>query len=266
MNTKITIVTMLLLSIFITSSCEQKTKKDGVQAINNNLLMATLYNYYASEYSALSHQAFNIATERLIDIRRENPARPDLAVIIDIDETILDNSPFEAKMILADSEFNSGSWTHWCKLAAAEPVPGALEFLQLADSMGFNVFYISNRSKEKVQDSTIINLQKLGFPQLNADHFLLKEKTSNKESRRQVVLKNYEIVLLAGDNLGDFYEDSSDHAVRDSLMLANKENFGNKFIVLPNAMYGEWVASIGLRGNKKAADSLLKVMIKSYHD
>jgi len=72
--------------------------------------------------------------------------------------------------------------------------------------------------------------------------------------------------LLAGDNLGDFYEDSSDHAVRDSLMLVNKENFGNKFIVLPNAMYGEWVASIGLRGNKNAADSLLKVMIKSYHD
>jgi len=229
---KIQIIAAVLSGILIFSSCESKTGKN--QGVDNKLVMATLYNYYAAEYSALAHQAFNIAKERLVEIRRENPARPDLAVVVDIDETILDNSPFEAKMILADSGFNSGSWTHWCKLAAAELVPGALEFLQLADSMGFNVFYISNRDKETVQDSTMANLQKLGFPQLNADHFL--------------------------------YEDSSDHAVRDSLMLANKENFGNKFIVLPNAMYGEWVASIGLRGNKNAADSLLKEMIKSYHD
>jgi len=263
---RIQIIVTILSGIIFLTACEQNTKTDKEQVINNNLLMATLYNYYAAEYSALAHQAFNIAKERLVEIRRENPARPDLAVVVDIDETILDNSPFEAKMILANSGFNSGSWTHWCKLAAAELVPGALEFLQLADSMGFNVFYISNRDMETVQDSTMANLQKLGFPQLNADHFLLKEKTSNKESRRQTVLQNYEIVLLAGDNLGDFYEDSSDHAVRDSLMLANKENFGNKFIVLPNAMYGEWVASIGLRGNKNAADSLLKEMIKSYHD
>ena len=263
---KIQLFVIVLSGIFFFSSCVPINNSGKNQDIENDLIMATLYNYYAAEYSALAHQAFNIAKERLVDTRNENPTRPNLAVVVDIDETILDNSPFEAKMILADSGFNSGSWTHWCNLAAAQPVPGALEFLQLADSLGFHVFYISNRNKEKLQDSTIANLQKLGFPQIDQDHFLLKDKTSNKESRRQFVLKNYEIVLLAGDNLGDFYEDSPDFDIRDSLMLTNKEKFGKMFIVLPNAMYGEWNASIGLRGNKNAADSLLKMMVKVYQD
>lgn len=264
MNIKTRLVPYLILGFFILSGCEQQSQPVDKKSIHNNLLMATLFNYYAAEYKALAYQAYNIAGERIINIRKEKPNANNLAVVVDIDETILDNSPYEAKMILADSVFNSTSWTHWCNLTAAKPVPGALEFLNLADSLGFKVFYISNRSRKTVQNSTLENLRKMGFPQLDAGHLLLKEKTSNKESRRQTLLKNFEIVLFAGDNLGDFYEDSSDNNQRDSLMLANKEKFGNKFIILPNAMYGTWVSGIGLKGKKNDADSLLNVMIDVY--
>lgn len=266
MNIKTRQIFVLLFSLSIISSCGPKHTEDKDQGISNNLVMATLYPHYASEYKALAYQAYNIAKQRLADIRKERPISQNLAIVVDIDETILDNSPFEAKMILADSGFNSGSWTHWCNLAVAGSVPGAVEFLQLADSLGFSVFYISNRNKEKVLEPTMANLRKLGFPQLDKNHFLLKEKNSNKESRRKMVLKNYDIVLFAGDNLGDFYEDSEDSDIRDSLVLANRAKFGGKFIILPNAMYGKWVSSMGLPGNKNTVDSLLKEMTGVYQN
>ena len=226
--------------------------------------MATFYNYYAAEYKALAYQAFNIGKARLKEIRNDNPENMKLAVVVDIDETILDNSPYEAKMMLDKSGYSSESWTEWCNLEKAQAVPGAIEFLNYADSLGFNIFYITNRKKKFVEESTIENVRKMGFPQLTEDRFLLRDGERSKESRRQAVSENYEIVLLAGDNLGDFYEDSSIFSEREKLMISNKDHFGSRFIVLPNAMYGEWVSSIGLPSNEKTIDSLLKVMADNY--
>jgi len=251
---------------FLMFSCYRVTEEkiEKTESPEHNTLYATLYNYYAAEYQALTYQAYNMGKERLLEIRKNDPENTKLAVVVDIDETILNNTPYEAKMMLENKGYSSETWTEWCNLGVAEPVPGALEFLKYADSLGFNIFYITNRKKKFVEEGTIANVQKIGFPQAVKDHFLLREGDRSKESRRQAVSENYEIVLLAGDNLGDLYEDSGVFTEREQLMLSHKEDFGKKFLVLPNAMYGTWVSAIGLSGKKQNIDSLLQVMAKSY--
>ena len=133
-----------------------------------------------------------------MNVRKEG----NLAVVVDIDETILNNSPYEAKAMLDGKAYESESWYEWCNMAVAEPVPGALEFLKFADSLGFHVFYITNRKEEFVDEGTQENVRIMGFPQTSDDHFLLRTDERSKEKRRQSVSENYEIVLLAGDNLG----------------------------------------------------------------
>ncbi|WP_105002612.1 HAD family acid phosphatase [Tenacibaculum sp. SG-28] len=91
------------------------------------------------------------------------------AVITDIDETVLDNSPYSAMQIKKDVDFNSKDWITWGKLEKAKALPGAVEFFTLADSLGFSVFYISNRSNEQLQE-TINNLKKWQLPNCDAKH------------------------------------------------------------------------------------------------
>jgi len=255
----------IILSLMLLTACEEKSGNVTNQANQNNLVMATLYNYYAAEYKALCYQAYNVAKERVKITRKLNPKKDNLAVVVDIDETILNYSPFEAKLILDKATFNFEDWVKWGNLEVAEPVPGALEFLKFADSLGYHIFYITNKTEKFEKKSTLGNLGKLGFPQLEASHLLFGKSGESKENRRKSISENYTIVLFAGDNLGDFYDDSSDYNTRDSLMMANKANFGKKFIVLPNAMYGRWSNCLGINRSDKVVDSLLKEMVSKYY-
>ncbi|MBU1368359.1 MAG: 5'-nucleotidase, lipoprotein e(P4) family [Bacteroidetes bacterium] len=231
----------LLVFLFILASCEGPNQHHHAPAHGTHpALYATLYQQQAAEYKALCYQAFNIAAERL-DSRLQSPTDNLLAVVVDIDETVLDNSPYQAQGILDHFGYPE-KWDEWINAAKAEPVPGALEFLKYASEKGVAVFYISNR-KEKLRESTLKNLQELGFPDAANEQLLLRTTENDKEPRRQQVLATYEIVLLMGDNLGDFHStfDTSDAAVRDSFTTKNISNFGKKWIVLPNAVYGSWM-------------------------
>ena len=264
MNAKL--ITYCFIFIGLLTACDHNVKKAAEKDIQHNHLMATFYTYYAAEYQALAYQAYNIAKERLTEIRALNPDKKDLAVVLDIDETVLDNSPYEARMILDNSGYNSETWNTWCNMSVAEPVPGVLDFLQYADKMDFNIFYLSNRKKKYTQKSTLDNLKKMGLPQVSEDHLLLRDGDKSKANRRESISKNYKIVLLVGDNLGDFYEDTQVFSEREQLVEKNKNLFGKKFIVLPNAMYGDWISSLGIQENGQTIDSLLKVMIQPYDE
>ena len=163
------------------------------------------------------------------------------AVITDIDETVLDNSAFDAKLIKLDQPFSNEMWLEWGELCIADTVPGALAFFTYTADKNVDIFYISNRSVEQLQ-ATMKNLKKFGFPQVDETHVLLKDKTSDKEPRRQQVLKNHTVVLLLGDNLTDFsslfYKQHGDR--RNTLVDSLKSEFGTRFIVFPNPMYGDW--------------------------
>ena len=183
----------------------------------------------------------------------------------DIDETILDNSPNAVHDALLGNTYSDSSWMGWTKQEAADTVPGAPAFFKYAASKNVTVFYISNRSGAELQQ-TIANLQKYNMPFADAAHILLKTTTSNKDARRAQVAANYNVVLFFGDNLGDYKAmfDKQSIEQRDSLVHQYAADFGNRFIVLPNPVYGEWVSALyhyRYGDNMKAkADTLLKLL------
>jgi 5'-nucleotidase (lipoprotein e(P4) family) len=185
----------LLLICFSLFSCAHQSGQD-------HLTMATLWTQKAGEVKALSYQAFNIAKMELVKRLRRKNKKP-LAVVVDVDETVLDNSPFQARGIITNTSYPDG-WREWIDAAEAKPLPGAVEFLNYAKKRGVAVFYITNR-KQIGREATIKNLKSVGFP-VNPEHVMCRVKSSSKKERREDVLKKYDISLLMGDNIGDFSE------------------------------------------------------------
>ncbi|HZI46637.1 MAG TPA: 5'-nucleotidase, lipoprotein e(P4) family [Pyrinomonadaceae bacterium] len=212
-------------------------------ADNEYQVGAILWTQTSAEKAALSYQAFSLARLRLDqDFRAHRNRRVKRAVIVDVDETVLDNSRYQAKLAKEQKPFEAKTWTDWCNSAQATALPGAVEFLRYANSRGVRVFYITNRRVAE-KDGTARNLRALGFPDVTDDTLLVRTDGSTKEPRRQSVAAKYRIVLLMGDNLNDFAEVFEKSKTIDSRLSAadqNKSQFGSRFIVLPNPMYGAW--------------------------
>ncbi len=224
---------------FLLAACT--TQKN--QNVGQNLagLQSVTWSQLSSEAEALYLQGYNIATDALytyLSINRERQP----AVILDIDETVLDNSPFQAESVLKGVGYSEERWNEWCKLEEAVPLPGALRFTNLADSLGVEVFYISNRSIS-LTHATIENLRKYGFPDADSTHLLLKKDTSSKDKRRARVTSRWDVIMLLGDNLGDFdgVFDNREEAFGKPAVKKHSGDFGRKFIVFPNPMYGSWM-------------------------
>lgn len=240
--------TFTLLAIsgcLLMASCKTKEiqKNSPVNDLNQTLVLATLYYQHAAEMKALSYQAYNLGKLRLDEILAKGDDPSKLAIVLDIDETVLDNSPFEAQTINDTVTFPEG-WNDWVDSAKALPLPGAVEFLKYADSKGVQIFYITNRD-EALRQVTAKNLAEKGFPQVVDDHLLLKTKESGKENRRQMVQQNHKIILLFGDNLADFDRlfDKQPTDRRNFLVDSLNLQFGDCFIILPNPMYGDWLSA-----------------------
>jgi len=205
---------------------------------------AVLWMQASGERAALSYQAFALARMVLDRDLRSSRTRMRRALVVDIDETIMDNSRYQAWLIKNHQSFNDQTWLTWVNRAEATAIPGAVEFLNYANSRGVRVFYITNR-KVAEQEGTATNLRKLGFPNVNDETLLMRTdtKSSSKEPRRQSVSAKYRIVLLMGDNLNDFsdvFEKARTVTARMTVTDQNKAMFGTRFIVLPNPMYGDW--------------------------
>lgn len=214
-------------------------------SISEQTVMATLWQQQSGEAKALYYQAYQLASLRLNEAIKVKTQKPK-AIIVDIDETVLDNSPHQAKLIERDTT-HPAYWDEWCRLAKARPTPGALEFLNEAKQKGVEVFYISNRS-QSLMEATIQNFKMWNFPFADSAHLLLRTDYPSKEPRRQKVAQNYEVILLCGDNLADFSETFERKSIdeRNREVERLKERFGKRFIVLPNPMYGDWEeASLG---------------------
>ncbi len=239
MKTNYIFAAVVVFSTIVTSCNFKSDHKPS--ASNDYLLAATLFQQTAAEKRALSYQAYNIAKQKLDNELKKSRLTKKLAVVVDIDETVLDNSPFEAKSILENTDYPT-YWNEWCEKASAKPIAGSLEFLNYAKSQGVEVFYITNR-KDHLMNCTLENLQKYNFPFADTTHLLMRTKDSNKEPRREKVESNHEIVLLIGDNLGDFLHDFDGRSsnYRYNLTDSLQYEFGNRFIMLPNPMYGTWM-------------------------
>ena len=230
----------------MSGACKINQAQEQVKVVssNENLVIATLYYQKAAETKALYLQAYNIARLRLDQELAQTNDPSKLAIVLDIDETVLDNSPYEAATILQNINYPTG-WDEWTYKASAEPLPGAVDFLNYADSKKVQIFYITNR-KDKFRDATIKNLVAKGFPQTDESHLMFRTSETSKENRRLQVLQNQKIILLIGDNLSDFDKLFDDQTVdrRTAVVDSLKFEFGKRFIILPNPMYGDWLQAI----------------------
>ncbi len=201
-------------------------------------------------------------------------------VVLDVDETVLDNSPFAARQILQGKGFDKVAWAAWVKEQKAAAVPGALAYVQRAAALGVRVVYLTNRDSDRddprrpstEEADTRANLLALGFPIDERDGFdcvLTAGEHGDKAARRRVVAARFRIVQLLGDNLGDFAAgmepakgETPQQRVaasvaaerrRADLVAARSEWWGRRWILIPNPAYGSFEAVVrGQHGDLRA--------------
>jgi 5'-nucleotidase (lipoprotein e(P4) family) len=209
-------------------------------------LFTAAYEQRAAEYKALCFQAYNIAALRLDQALQAGGSDRPKAIVTDIDETMLDNSPYAVHQALEGKDYDLNSWTAWTAQGSADTLSGALTFFKYAASRNVAIFYITNR-ETKEREGTLTNLRKYGFPYADETHLLTREGVSSKETRRQSVAATHEIILLLGDNLADFsalFDGNKPMTERAHTVQSVASEFGKKFIVLPNANYGDWEGAL----------------------
>lgn len=244
----------LILFVFsILASCQLDDKQPAAANVQtdstaNRLYNAVMWQRISSEYRALCYQTYGQAANALLAgksdkhvvTNKDKTTRPQ-AVVVDVDETILDNSLYEYNLLTTNTSYESSTWKAWVLRAEAPAVPGALEFCKLAESLGVHIIYLSNRKLDEVE-ATLKNLQQLGFPYADSLHVFFKEDTSDKEARRLKVAEKYDIQMLIGDNMGDFAADFQDRSIGNGFPAVDslKNLFGARYFILPNPMYGNW--------------------------
>jgi acid phosphatase len=250
---------------------ELPVSQSATPPVEHATLFSTLWQQTSAEYSAIALQAYDEAREVLpvaladsswtaaVEQEGADFSRLPPAVILDVDETVLDNSPQQARVILEGRSFDPESWAAWVNEAQAPAVAGAVEFLTLADSLGVAVFYVSNRDAP-LEPATRRNLQAAGLPvDPDVDTVLSRGEregwTSDKTSRRKEIAERYRIVLLVGDDFNDFVAARLPRAERDQLVERYRDRWGDRWIVLPNPTYGSWEAALyGEKGDLTAEE------------
>ncbi len=226
-------------------------------------LNAVAWSQTAVEHDLIYRQAYRMASDELLQALSDptwealpkgerktaviNPART--AVIVDVDETVLDNSPYAARLVVNGESYNEATWARWCREEKARAIPGALAFTQLAASKGVTVFYLSNRAIE-LGAATLENLRKLDFPIAAGEQVFLglgtevpgcKPHDSDKGCRRELISRDYRVLLQVGDQLGDFVDVAANTVPgRKQAIAPYLDWVGQRWFVLPNPTYGSW--------------------------
>ena len=246
----LSVVTLVIALAVATQSLAQDPPQ-------NDLLNAALWMQRSVEYKATALTAFALARIRLDQAladqnwtaapKEQTGAYQSLppAIVLDVDETILDNSSYQAWMALKDTTFDPKTWNAYVNTVSSLPIPGAVEFARYADSKGVKVFYISNRTAEE-EPATKKNLERFGFPMGgNVDVMLMARKQpdwgSAKGTRRAHIAKSYRILLNVGDNFGDFVDEyRGTEAERLKVMEEHKDRWGREWIMIANPAYGSF--------------------------
>ena len=247
----------LIVAIFLNNNL---FSSEDDKTFQEQSMLSVLYAQTSAEFSANNMQTYNnarvyldkaladdswtAALEQKKDFKSKKPA-----IILDIDETVLDNSPFQARTIVKGLSYPNG-WVDWANEGQATAVAGVSDFLEFANKKGVKIFYVTNRI-HILEKATKENLIRLGLPFDNdIDVLLMKEEngwTSDKTSRRELIAKDYRILLMVGDQLTDFI--SSDeayvhHVERKEIAAKYSDMWGTKWFVITNPMYGRWEYSI----------------------
>ncbi|MEP7185326.1 MAG: HAD family acid phosphatase [Rhodanobacter sp.] len=227
----------------------------------NDNLNATVWTQTAIEHDLIYLQTYRDAQSRLLAALKDRQwdalgkddrvaaikgLKP--AVVLDIDETVLDNSPYQARLVRSGGEFNEADWAAWCKEEAARALPGVVEFTQFAASHGIAVIYVTNRAKD-LDQVTLANLRKVGLPVSGPEAFLglgtfvqgCEQIGTEKSCRRQLISRKYRVLMQFGDQISDLVTVIANNPEgRRRAMTPYMNWIGSRWFVLPNATYGSW--------------------------
>ena len=210
--------------------------------------MGLLWMRTSAEYRALAYQGYNVAMNAVkMAVTDPSHQRKPLAIVLDADETVVDNTKLMGESIVnGNGRFDAPWWRQAVHQGKSQAMPGAVEFLNEVYKQGVEIFYVSNRYAPVNLDVTIQNFKELGFPSVDKDHVLLFEKDSDKQPRFDMIAKKYYVVVYMGDNAGDFPIGTKGKtlAERNAIIDAHKEDFGTTFVIFPNPAYGSWVSSL----------------------
>ncbi|MBU0693012.1 hypothetical protein KKH18_14515 [bacterium] len=255
---------ILLLNILLLTGCTAEKKADHecpgtCSRKTHELLHANLWMQTSAEYTAVCMQTYGTA-QALLPValadsswtacieQGENYAALPPAIVLDVDETVLDNTAFESRLILTNDHYRKENWIPWCNEAKAPAMAGVKEFLVKADELGVAIFYLTNRGSD-VEEATRENLIKEGLPfDTEGDHLLTKgEKEdwgSDKGSRRKHIAETHRVIMLFGDNFNDFAPETQvSPEARVDLAVSYADRWGTKWFMLPNPDYGDWEAA-----------------------
>jgi 5'-nucleotidase (lipoprotein e(P4) family) len=223
-------------------------------------LEAVLWTQRAVEHELVFEEVYRTAEEKLAAAladpnwdalpkgeRTASPATLPPAVILDVDETVLDNSPYEVELIRSGEEFNEYTWSQWCHKEDARPLPGALDFVRFAAAHGVAVYYVTNRAVD-LAEATAGNLRKVGFPVAEGSVLGLGAVVpgcemfgTNKGCRRQLIGRDHRVLMQFGDQIVDFVDVIANTPAGRSEAVAPYASWvGERWFVLPNTMYGSW--------------------------
>lgn len=259
----------LLACVLMVGGCA--TTGGSIEPSAHDNLDAVVWQQTSSEYTAAAQGIYAAATMALKQMGdNPNPSGRGRAIVLDVDETVLDNVPYQGQLVLDDDRYRSETWDPWIEQRSAEATPGAVAFIQTAQSLGFHVVLITNRAclpRKDIADpcpqyeDTLANLQSVGIDTglttlmlrgdrpskpcrqfLSADELETGSWSSVKTSRRECVQIDDDIVMMFGDQLGDFFEvpygETADR-IRD-IALEHESQWGKNWFMLPNPTYGNW--------------------------
>lgn len=249
----------ILLAACTTPSLRPVEPATDTHVVAHDNLNATVWMQASAEYEA-SVRGIYAAAKRSLDTALADPswsalpygefqagfeAKPP-AIVVDADETMIDNSAYQARSIKENRGYSIETWQAWVQAAAAKAMPGALDFARYADAHGVTIFFVTNRDAPEETAATIANLRALGFPiAADASNVMLRgdlrAPACEKGERRRLIERDYRVVLMLGDNLADFLDGTSaDVATRQELMAPYQAWWGERWFMLPNPAYGSW--------------------------
>jgi 5'-nucleotidase (lipoprotein e(P4) family) len=259
--TKLIAVTSALYLLSASSIAIAETSKPTHDNLNSTLWYQTSAEFRANSIQTYRQAEFMLPTlltdKKATALTNQTANYADLppAIIVDIDETILDNSPSAAHEIKFNHGFDAKNWDRWVSLKQAKAVPGAVKFVNMAQQQGVKVLFISNReckprdqkSSCPQKDDTIANLKLVGIKQVDSNQVWLKSEqadwTSEKESRRILAANKFRVIMLMGDDFGDFLPNVKKNITpTQRLELVDKHEmyWGTRWFMLTNPTYGSW--------------------------
>lgn len=251
----------LFLALFITLAIQPTLAEPPSRKWTHERLHGVLWIQTSPEHDFMCRQLYDLTKLRVMEALRDKSWTAAFeqtgkyqnlppAVVMDVDETVIDNSAFQGRLVDRDADYVHDWWKEWVQEGKADALPGAKEFIHFLVKNGVTPIFVTNREVDG-EAATLANLRRIfDYPELSAEQMLCKKEqsdwTSNKTSRRKLLAESYRIIILMGDDYNDFTYLGKNPTPADRVMKSAEHSkmWGKKWILMPNPLYGNWEKSL----------------------